>query len=41
MNYLLDADTLIYWLKGNKLIEQKALAIGLKYLSYSIIYKNT
>lgn len=37
MNYLLDTDTLIYWLKGNKLIEQKALAIGLKYLSYSII----
>lgn len=37
MNYLLDTDTLIYWLKGNKPIEQKALAIGLKYLGYSII----
>jgi tRNA(fMet)-specific endonuclease VapC len=37
MNYLLDTDTLIYWLKGNNSIEQKALAIGLKYLSYSII----
>lgn len=37
MNYLLDTDTLIYWLKGNNAIEQKALAIGLQRLSYSII----
>lgn len=37
MNYLLDTDMLIYWLKGNNFIEQKALTIGLKYLSYSII----
>lgn len=37
MKYLLDTDTLIYWLKGNKNIEQKALAIGLEHTAYSII----
>ena len=37
MKYLLDTDTLIYWLKGNKNIEEKALAIGLEQLGYSVI----
>jgi len=37
MSYLLDTDTLIYWLKGNKSIEEKALAIGLEQLGYSVI----
>lgn len=37
MKYLLDTDALIYWLKGNKNIEQKALNIGLDQLGYSII----
>lgn len=37
MKYLLDTDTLIYWLKGNKVIEEKALAIGLTQLGYSVI----
>jgi tRNA(fMet)-specific endonuclease VapC len=37
MNYLLDTDTLIFWLKGNKNIEEKALKIGLAQLGYSII----
>lgn len=37
MKYLLDTDALIYWLKGNKNIEQKALNIGLEQLGYSII----
>ena len=37
MKYLLDTDTLIYWLKGNRVIEGKALAIGLAQLSYSVI----
>lgn len=37
MKYLLDTDILIFWLKGNKNIEQKALYIGLEQLSYSII----
>lgn len=37
MKYLLDTDTLIFWLKGNKNIEKKALHIGLEQLSYSII----
>ena len=37
MKYLLDTDTLIYWLKGNKNIEEKALTIGLDQLSYSVI----
>ena len=37
MRYLLDTDTLIYWLKGDPNIEQKALAIGLDQIAYSII----
>lgn len=37
MKYLLDTDTLIYWLKGNKNIEEKALIFGLEQLGYSII----
>jgi predicted nucleic acid-binding protein len=37
MKYLLDTDTLIYWLKGNKNIEEKALTFGLEQLGYSII----
>lgn len=37
MKYLLDTDTLIYWLKGNKNIEEKALTSGLQHLGYSII----
>jgi predicted nucleic acid-binding protein len=32
MKYLLDTDIFIYWLKGNKQIEEKALTIGLAYL---------
>lgn len=39
MRYLLDTDTLIYWLKGNRCIEEKALEIGLEHLGYSIISK--
>ena len=27
--YLLDTDTLIYWLNGNQKIEQKAQSIGM------------
>lgn len=37
MKYLLDTDTLIFWLKGDKTIEEKSVQIGLKCLSYSII----
>ncbi|MCX7086751.1 MAG: type II toxin-antitoxin system VapC family toxin [Methylococcales bacterium] len=37
MNYLLDTDTLIYWLKGHKNIENKALSVGLDHTVYSII----
>lgn len=37
MKYLLDTDTLIYWLKGNQQIEKMAINIGLNQLSYSII----
>lgn len=37
MNYLLDTDTLIYWLKGNESIEKNALDFGLENLGYSII----
>jgi len=37
LKYLLDTDTLIYWLKGNQSIEEKALAVGLAQLGYSVI----
>lgn len=37
MTYLLDTDTLIFWLKGNKNIEEKSLSVGLEQLGYSII----
>lgn len=37
MKYLLDTDTLIYWLKGNKSMEERALSIGLEQLGYSVI----
>ena len=37
MKYLLDTDTLIFWLKGNQTIEQKALSISLGNIGYSII----
>jgi len=39
VKYLLDTDTLIFWLKGNQSIERKALEIGLEHLGYSIISK--
>ncbi len=37
MKYLLDTDTLIFWLKGNQHIENKACLFGLDNLRYSII----
>jgi predicted nucleic acid-binding protein len=37
MKYLLDTDTIIYWLKGNQDIEAKACTMGLDSLGYSII----
>ena len=37
MKYLFDTDILIYWLKGNQVIERKAVAIGLENIGYSII----
>jgi tRNA(fMet)-specific endonuclease VapC len=39
VKYLLDTDTLIYWLKGNRNIEKKALQISLEHIGYSIISK--
>lgn len=39
MKYLLDTDTLIYWLKGNRNIERKAIEAGFDQLGYSIISK--
>jgi hypothetical protein len=32
VSFLLDTDTCIYWLKGNKRIERKAMANGLETL---------
>lgn len=37
MNYLLDTDTCIYWLKGNEDIEGKALEVGLPKIFISFI----
>ena len=39
MRYLLDTDTLVYWLKGDSDIEAKALAAGLDQLALSIMTK--
>ena len=35
--YLLDTDTIIYWLNGNQDIEKKVNQIGLDKLAYSIV----
>ena len=37
MKYLLDTDTLIFWLKGNKKVEETALSVGLAQLGYAVI----
>lgn len=37
MNYLLDTDICVYWLKGNRNIEEKAMHVGLDNLSISFI----
>ncbi|MCP4221636.1 MAG: type II toxin-antitoxin system VapC family toxin [bacterium] len=37
MNYLLDTNICVYWLKGNKLVEKNALKRGLDNLSISFI----
>ncbi len=37
MNYLLDTDTCIYWLKGNEDIEERALKVGLPEIFISFI----
>lgn len=37
MNYLLDTNRCIYWLKGNENIEQRALFIGLNSIDISFI----
>jgi len=39
MKYLLDTDTIIYWLNGNQDIEDKAISVGLENISCSIISK--
>lgn len=37
MNYLLDTNTCIYWLKGNEDIEEKAWKVGLSKISISFV----
>jgi len=37
VKYLLDTNVCIYWLKGNELIEQKILAVGIDNISISFI----
>lgn len=37
MKYLLDTNICIYWLKGNELIEQKVLSVGIDNVSISFI----
>ena len=39
MIYLLDTDTLIYWLKGYKKIEEKIISEGLENITTTIISK--
>ena len=39
MTYLLDTDTIIYWLNGNQTINQKIAAVGFENLAFSIISK--
>lgn len=39
MKYLIDTDTIIYWLKGNQEIEEKARQVGLEVIGFSIISK--
>jgi len=39
LRYLLDTDTLVYWLKGDPNIETGALAAGLDTLAFSVISK--
>jgi predicted nucleic acid-binding protein len=37
MSYLLDTDTCVFWLKGNKNVEKKALTVGLDDLTISFV----
>lgn len=37
MKYLLDTNICIYWLKGNELIEQKILSVGIDNIAISFI----
>src|SRR3990170_4724527 len=37
VNYLLDTDTCIYWLKGNEDIEERALKVGLSKIFISFV----
>ena len=37
MNYLLDTDICVYWLKGNEKVEQRVLAIGLNDVAISFV----
>ncbi len=37
MNYLLDTDTCIYWLKGNENIENKVLKAGISKIFISFV----
>ena len=37
MKYLLDTNICVYWLNGNKTIEEKAVQVGLKHVAISFI----
>jgi tRNA(fMet)-specific endonuclease VapC len=37
VQYLLDTNIIIYWLKGNQAIENRVLAVGLENIGYTII----
>lgn len=39
MRYLLDTDIIIYWLKGNTKIENRAIHAGIDTIAFSIISK--
>ena len=37
MKYLLDTDTCIYWMNGNKAIEKKVMEVGVDHIAISFI----
>ena len=41
MNYLLDTDICIYWLRGNAQIHEHFVAVGAQAITISVVTNNT